>query len=266
MLTSSQPLSETVVATISEGVEEEATLRGLSTLVTDTHDEAGRRTRLPAQPARHQPAHPAQQLGRGPLPFWTARPSRSSTAAPTSATRRSTCDDHLGGRLVAEHSLALGHHRVAVIAGEPCASGGTDRYREAGLPLSAHGVRHCHFDTTGGHRATVELLNGPDRPTAIFTVNDLAAIGTIGAARDLSPRLSEDLALADFNDTLLAAELPVPLTSVHSPMAGQKKPTRRMSAPAPYRGRDRRLGDAQADLVQASTGTAQADPGISGKA
>ncbi|MCD9875714.1 hypothetical protein [Streptomyces guryensis] len=36
-------LPEIVVATIDEGAEEEATLRGLSTFVTDTHDAPHRR-------------------------------------------------------------------------------------------------------------------------------------------------------------------------------------------------------------------------------
>ncbi|WP_181802738.1 type 1 periplasmic-binding domain-containing protein [Streptomyces shenzhenensis] len=59
---------------------------------------------------------------------------------------------------------------------------GTNRFRAAGLPLSAHRVRHWHRHGRRP-RAAVELLSGTDRPTAIFAVNDLAMIGTVGAAR-----------------------------------------------------------------------------------
>lgn len=226
-------LSEIVVATIYEGVEEEATLRGLSTFVTNTHDDpATQRERIGMVLGRRVDglvigdAHLDGAVLADPAlagtPFVLVN-RRTDTGLPAV-----TCDDPLGGRLVAEHFLALGHHRVAVVAGEPFASTGTDRttgftdrYREAGLPLPAHRVRHCRFDTAGGHQAAVELLSLPDRPTAIFAVNDLAALGAMGAARDLGLRLGEDLALAGFNDTPLAAELPVPLTSVHSPMAEQ---------------------------------------------
>ncbi|MEU1272526.1 substrate-binding domain-containing protein [Streptomyces sp. NPDC005799] len=224
-------LSEIVVATIYEGVEEEATEHGLSTFVTNTHDDpALQRERIAMVLGRRVDgliigdahldgaalADPA--LERAPFVLVNRRTRTGLPAV--------TCDDLLGGRLVAEHFLALGHRDVAVIAGEPFASTGadrtagfTDRYQEAGLPLPASRVRHCRFDTTGGHRAATELLGRPDRPTAVFAVNDLAAIGAIGAARDLGLRLGEDLALAGFNDTPLAAELPVPLTSVRSPMA-----------------------------------------------
>ncbi|QKW25593.1 substrate-binding domain-containing protein [Streptomyces seoulensis] len=146
-----------------------------------------------------------------------------------------TCDDRLGGRLVAEHLLALGHRSVGVIAGRPFASTGTDRtegfverYREAGLPLPERRVVHSAFDTAGGHEAARALLAAPeDRPTALFAVNDFAAIGAAGAARDLGLTLGRDLALAGFADTALAAQLPLPLTSVHSPMAEERVGRRR---------------------------------------
>ncbi|MFB7511098.1 LacI family DNA-binding transcriptional regulator [Streptomyces broussonetiae] len=224
-------LSEIVVATVYEGIEEEATERGLSTFVTNTHDDpAVQRERIAMVLGRRVDgliigdahldgaalAYPA--LERTPFVLVNRRSAADHPAV--------TCDDYLGGRLVAEHFLALGHREVAVIAGEPFASTGTDRtagftdrYRQAGLPLPAHRVHHCPFDTTGGRRAALALLSRPDRPTAVFAVNDLAAIGAMGAARDLGLRLGQDLALAGFNDTPLAAELPVPLTSVRSPMA-----------------------------------------------
>src|SRR5262249_51521083 len=102
-----------------------------------------------------------------------------------------TCDDYLGGRMVAEHLLGLGHRDVAVIAGAPYASTGidrtagfTDRYREAGVEIPAHRITHSRFDAAGGHTAAERLLDEAATPSAIFAVNDFAAIGTIGALRD----------------------------------------------------------------------------------
>ncbi|MEW2275443.1 LacI family DNA-binding transcriptional regulator [Streptomyces griseofuscus] len=226
-------LSEIVVATIYEGVEEEATAQGLSTFVTNTHDDpATQRERIAMVLGRrvdgliigdaHLDGAALADPALDSTPFVLVN-RRADSGHPAV-----TCDDYQGGRLLAEHFLSLGHRRVAVVAGEPFASTGTDRttgftdrYREAGLPVPAHRVRHCSFDTAGGRRAALELLTDADRPTAVFAVNDLAAIGAMGAARDLGLRLGEHLALAGFNDTPLAAELPVPLTSVRSPMAEQ---------------------------------------------
>jgi LacI family transcriptional regulator len=126
---------------------------------------------------------------------------------------------------VAEHLLALGHDRPAVIAGEPYASTGVDRtagfvdrYAEAGLPLPHHRVLHSRFDVAGGRRAATELLGHAPRPTALFAVNDFAAIGALGALRDVGLAVGRDVALVGFNDVAVAAELPVPLTTVRSPM------------------------------------------------
>lgn len=49
-------------------------------------------------------------------------------------------------------------------------------------------------------------------------MNDFAALGALGAIRDRGMRVGTELAVAGFNDTPLAAELPVPLTTVRSPM------------------------------------------------
>lgn len=227
-------LSEIVMATIYEGAEEAAAAHGLSAFVTNTHDDpALQRERITMVLARrvdglvigdaHLDGAALDLPGLRTTPFVLV--NRRTRAGHTSV----TCDDSLGGRLVAEHLLALGHRSVGVIAGEPFASTGADRtegfverYREAGLPLPTSRVVHSAFDTAGGRRAAHNLLAvQEDRPTALFAVNDFAAIGAAGAARDLGLRLGRDVALAGFNDTPLVAELPVPLTSVHSPMAEQ---------------------------------------------
>ncbi|MFI6154784.1 LacI family DNA-binding transcriptional regulator [Kitasatospora sp. NPDC051170] len=226
-------LSEIVVATIYEGIEEEAARHGLAAFVTNTQDDPVRqRERI------------AMVLGRRVDGLIIGDAHLDGAALADPALRRTphvlvnrrtegclpavTCDDYLGGRLVAEHFLRLGHTRVGCVAGEPFASTGTDRtagfvdrYAEAGLPVPAELVRHCAFDTTGGRAASTALLTADRRPTALFAVNDLAAIGVLGAARDLGLRPGEDLALAGFNDTPVAAELPVALTTVRSPMAEQ---------------------------------------------
>lgn len=261
-------LSEIVVATIYEGIEEEAARHGFAAFVTNTQDDPVRqRERI------------AMVLGRrvDGLIIGDAHLDGAALADPALrgtphvlVNRRTdgglpavTCDDYRGGRLVAEHFLRLGHRRVGCVAGESFASTGTDRtagfvdrYAEAGLPVPPELVRHCAFDTAGGREAATALLTADGRPTALFAVNDLAAIGVLGAARDLGRHPGRDLALAGFNDTPVAAELPVALTTVRSPMAEQgrvavRELLRRIGgAPA----RSRRLAP---ELVErASSGTA----------
>jgi LacI family transcriptional regulator len=112
-----------------------------------------------------------------------------------------------------------------VIAGEPYASTGIDRtagfvetYAAAGLPLPPERIVQTPFDASGGRLGAEKLLAQQEIPTAIFAVNDFAAIGAIGAVRDHGLQVGTDIAIVGFNDTPLAAELPVPLTTVRSPM------------------------------------------------
>ncbi|HWD06232.1 MAG TPA: LacI family DNA-binding transcriptional regulator [Amycolatopsis sp.] len=219
-------LSDVVLATIYEGIEDEAAARGFATFVMNSYDRPDKqRARTELALSRrvdglvlgdaHSDGVVLDEIAARGVPFVLV--SRHTGTHPSV-----TCDDYRGGRLVAEHFLELGHRDVGVIAGEPFASTGidrtagfTDRYRETGLAVPA---LHSAFDTAGGHAAAERLLRGDPRPTALFAVNDFAAIGALGAVRDAGLVPGADVAVAGFNDIALAAELPLPLTSVRSPM------------------------------------------------
>jgi len=135
-----------------------------------------------------------------------------------------TCDDVLGGELVADHLWDKGHRKVSVIAGEPYAStaidrtaGFVDRWRSRGGDIADSDVVWSRFDTAGGREAAATILLNC-KPTALFAVNDFAAIGAMGALRSHGLTVGRDVAVVGFNDTSLAAELPIPLSSVRSPM------------------------------------------------
>lgn len=222
-------LSDVVFAMIYEGLEEAAGSRGLHAFVANSRDDPRqRREKTEMLLARHvdgliigdatSDAQFVDEMDRRGVPFVlvSRRAGRHLSV---------TCDDYLGGRLAADHLLELGHERPAVIAGEPYASTGTDRtagftdrYVEAGLAIPENLVRHSHFDVQGGRTAAIELLKNGTRPTAVFAVNDFAALGALGPLREAGLAVGRDLALVGFNDIPLAAELPVPLTSVHSEM------------------------------------------------
>ena len=222
-------LADLVLALIYEGIEAAASDVGYSTFVTNTHDD----------PAT-QRMRAAMMLNRrvDGLILGDARAdhglvdSLRTRGVPYVLTNRRveghpsvTGDDHQGGRLVAEHLLRLGHTRVAVAAGAAYASTGIDRtagflevYADAGHPVPPELVVHSPFDVAGGHAAATQLLTtGPDL-TAIFAVNDFAAIGAMGAIRQSGRRPGRDVALVGYNDVPLAAQLPLPMTTVRSPM------------------------------------------------
>ncbi|KQX66131.1 LacI family DNA-binding transcriptional regulator [Angustibacter sp. Root456] len=222
-------LVDIVLATIYEGVEEAAASFGFSAFVANTGDDpVAQRLRTQMVLARRVDAMIfgdayidgtfLDDVAHQGVPFVLV--SRRASHHPSV-----TCDDYEGGRLAAQHLLELGHRNVAVIAGEPYASTGIDRtagfvdtFAEAGITIARSKVVHSHFDTPGGRDAMQQILASRRRPTAVFATNDFAAIGAMGALREAGLQVGTDVAVVGYNDVPLAGSLPVPLTTVRSPM------------------------------------------------
>lgn len=135
-------------------------------------------------------------------------------------------DNHRGAREVAEHLLALGHRRMAVITGDPRASTSQERLEsfrekleEAGERLADDMVVSAHFNAERADRCMEELLGRERRPTAIFCLNDLMAFGALNAARRLGFRVPDDISIVGFDDIWMAAWESFELTTVHQPLA-----------------------------------------------
>lgn len=133
-------------------------------------------------------------------------------------------DDRLGGRLAARHLIERGYRRIAAVGGPRFATTGSDRLAgfleamdEAGITVPARRVAHEPMDVRGGIDAARTLLAGGDRPDAVFCVSDTMAIGLLGVARDQGLSIPGDLGLVGYNDIPVAAQLPVPLTTVVTP-------------------------------------------------
>lgn len=223
-------LADVVAATIYQGIDEYATEHGFQTLVANTHDDPHER----AERARLLLSRRVDGLIFGDVSVDGA--SLVDLALPeglpvTLVNRRArghvsvTGDDLSGGRLVGEHLAELGHTRVGVVAGLSWASPGLERSRGCIETLAQHGivipqdhVLHSTFDAEGGRRAGEALLDRTPRPTAIFAVNDYAALGVMGAARARGLQIPKDLSIVGYNDISIARDLPVPLTTVTNPL------------------------------------------------
>ena len=60
---------------------------------------------------------------------------------------------------------------------------------EAGLPTDPALVLRTQLTREHGYDAAREVLSQPDRPTAVFTANDMQALGVYQAARELGLRI-----------------------------------------------------------------------------
>ena len=139
-------------------------------------------------------------------------------------TPSATGDDELGGYLATRHLLDLGHRRIALVAGPSYASSAVGRQagfrralREVGIDDVDALVHESAFSMESGEEVAQRLLAGPDRPTAVFAVNDNTAIGVLAAAQAHGLLVPDDLSVVGYNDVPVSARLPRALTTVRVP-------------------------------------------------
>jgi LacI family transcriptional regulator len=117
-------------------------------------------------------------------------------------------DSVAGARRLVEHLIELGHRRIGMVTETPEVSTARDRltgYRQA---LEAAGIEPAPelvaessaIDIGAAHDATLSLLDLPDPPTAIFSVNNIAVVGVAEAALERGLNIPADLAVVCFDD------------------------------------------------------------------
>lgn len=82
--------------------------------------------------------------------------------------------------------------------------------------------------TGGGERFGAELLDLPDRPTAIISGSDEQAYGVYLAARARGLRIPEDLSVVGFDDVDLCRWMTPQLTTVRQPLANMASEATRL--------------------------------------
>ncbi|WP_182112234.1 MULTISPECIES: LacI family DNA-binding transcriptional regulator [unclassified Actinotalea] len=147
-------------------------------------------------------------------------------------------DDVAGGAMAVEHLLDLGHRRIAFINGPASIRQCVDRRAGAVAALEDAGLDPAEalvevtvpfLNAEGGERGANQLLaqaGGRDRPTALFCVNDLTALGAMRTLRWVHGLdIPRDIAVVGYDDVDFASMLTTPLTSV-------RQPTRRLGSVA----------------------------------
>ena len=126
-------------------------------------------------------------------------------------------------QLLTQHLIQHGHKRIGMIGGPASASTSRERaegyrqaLREAGLDEDPSLYRESRFSRSDGSHIGRELLEDPDRPTALLTANSFLAFGVIDAAESLGLSVPDDLAIASFDDFEIGPREPI-LTCADQP-------------------------------------------------
>ena len=137
-------------------------------------------------------------------------------------------DDFYGGRLAAEHLLALGHERIAFVgeakASERVAIQATRRVEgiraalgEAGLEMPGAYLSFGQYGVVSARHQTNELMRSRRPPTAIVAHSDIQAIGVLQAAQQRGLDVPADLAVIGFDNLDVADYLGI--TTIAQPLA-----------------------------------------------
>ncbi|MEO3860630.1 LacI family DNA-binding transcriptional regulator [Acrocarpospora sp. B8E8] len=135
-------------------------------------------------------------------------------------------DDEAGAELVVRHLIELGHRRIAHIThqdnslAQPADLLHIIRAETYKRIMREHGlgdeiaIATTFYNEQGGYDGARELLARSPRPTAIFAGADQAAIGALAAVHEAGLSVPQDVSIAGYDNTLLAALPIIALTSV----------------------------------------------------
>lgn len=209
----SQVLSETgvrMVLTSTHHQAEEEVQR--IDMITD-HSTDGIMVVLPSEEA-------IEHLERSGLPFVLIH----NQGSPRPTTPAVMITSWEGGFDATTYLINLGHQRIAYIGKTALARDAIERiaaYRSAldiaHLPIDPQLQCAGNLNEADGYRATRELLELSEPPTAIFAGNDRQAAGVYRALHELGKRVPDDMSVIGFDNLPYTEIMNPPLTTVHVP-------------------------------------------------
>jgi LacI family transcriptional regulator len=215
---------------VTRGIDQSAGRRGFHLLVSSSHsdrDEAAaalRSMRGRVDGLIIMSPDPEAQIAIGRIP--ATFPVVLLNCPAGGARETLVIANYDGARAMVGHLLSRGHRRIAMIAGpernhdaDERLRGYRDALREAGVEAVSDLVVRGDFREDSGYDAATQLVQRPDRPTAIFAANDCMAIGAMSALGDLGFDVPADVAVAGFDDIPMARFVSPALSSVHVDIA-----------------------------------------------
>lgn len=131
-------------------------------------------------------------------------------------------DDRDGARQMVTYLRSRGYRRIGMITGPPDTPGGVDRlagYRDVLGTAPDSLVVPGDYTQADGEAAMARLLAQTSDVDAVFVASDLMAAGALAALRHAGRRVPEDVAVAGFDDSRIAAACHPPLTTIRQPLA-----------------------------------------------
>lgn len=133
--------------------------------------------------------------------------------------------DDLGIMESIQHLVGLGHTKIGFIGTGLEVSATRNRYEAYKNALKANKIDfndkyivECDVKGNAAYIVTKKLLELPDPPTAIQTINDNFALGAFLAIAENGLKVPDDISVVGFDDIMMAKVSNPPLTTVSQPI------------------------------------------------
>ncbi|MCL5997308.1 MAG: LacI family transcriptional regulator [Chloroflexi bacterium] len=133
-------------------------------------------------------------------------------------------DDYGGARLVTNHLIRLGHHRIAFINGPKDWDASRNRLRgyqdellASSINIEPRMVKTGDWEVKGGYLAAQKLVKLKKLPTAIFAANDLMALGAVYAIQDAGLHIPQGVAVVGYDNRNFTGFVRPAITTVTLP-------------------------------------------------
>ncbi|WP_078549438.1 LacI family DNA-binding transcriptional regulator [Litchfieldia alkalitelluris] len=139
-------------------------------------------------------------------------------------------NDEMGGYLGAKYLLSLGHTSIAVISGplrefktvgNARLAGYKKALNEAGIEFNESLVFENDFSIEGGYKSAQEIIQLPEKVTAVFAFSDMAAMGVIKGFYDMGISVPKDYSVMGYDDLHFSEYLTPGLTTVNQDIYGR---------------------------------------------
>lgn len=134
-------------------------------------------------------------------------------------------DNYKGGYMGAKYFLDKGHKDIAFVESNEFAQYNEDRrngfmqcMKDAGIRHDPEFIAHAELDFDGGSRVAASLMERKKKPTAMFFVSDMMAVGAINTLLSLGYKVPGDVAVMGFDNLCICDMVSPGLTTVAQPM------------------------------------------------
>ena len=222
--------ANSIFSEIAQGVEEQARLLDLSVLINRASEIEDADTWLRRIVAERradgillQAPDGITKEGLSKLTSWTL-PIVLINSRDDSDTSQIIFDDAGAVELALEHLFSLGHKKIGFLGGELSSPTGARRLagfvsgmKRKKLEVNSEWVTRIGYTGVDGRKAVSQILDQPNRPTALIVANANAALGALAQIHTLGLRVPEEISLVSIHDIWFADATWPPITAVKMP-------------------------------------------------